>query len=190
MPINVPALAHLSDRDLVATVTRLVASENHAKLPRAQDLLRHAIPDGDPAAVLDRALTVLLEQLERSKCAAIISPRSAGPAQGRKHRRKPRTGSRTVPAGVRRAVWARDGGRCAYVGTSGRCTERGFLEFHHRVPFAAGGKASVENVALLCRAHNAHEAWRDFPLALDSVVSVGTTGEDSSRTQSTASRGS
>lgn len=45
-------------------VQMTVSAETHAKLRRAQDLLRHAIPDGDPAAVFDRALTVLLEQLD------------------------------------------------------------------------------------------------------------------------------
>ena len=193
-----------------------VSAETHAKLRRAQELLRHAIPDGDPAAILDRALTVLLEQLERSKCAAANSPRSAGPTQGRQPwrvvspeappanasqasinqapdripKRASRTRSRTIPADVRRAVWARDVGRCTYVGTSGRCTERGFLEFHHRMPFAAGGEATAENVALLCRAHNAHEAWRDFPLALEAVALAETTGDVSSRTRWTASGGS
>jgi 5-methylcytosine-specific restriction endonuclease McrA len=63
---------------------------------------------------------------------------------------------------VRRAVWARDGGQCTFVGAEGRCSERGFLEFHHRLPFAAGGGATIENVALLCRAHNGHEAERFF----------------------------
>lgn len=58
----------------------------------------------------------------------------------------------------RDAVWARDGGRCAFVGTHGRCTETAFLEYHHRQPFAAGGKATVENIELRCRAHNAYEA--------------------------------
>ena len=59
---------------------------------------------------------------------------------------------------MRRQVWARDGGRCAFLGKIGRCAERGFLEFHHVVPFAAGGAATVENIELRCRAHNAHEA--------------------------------
>ena len=42
--------------------------------------------------------------------------------------------------------------------TAGRCSERGFLEFHHVLPYAAGGEATIENVELRCRAHNAHEA--------------------------------
>jgi len=34
----------------------------------------------------------------------------------------------TVPASVKRAVWLRDGGRCAFVANNGRrCAARGFL---------------------------------------------------------------
>ena len=39
-----------------------------------------------------------------------------------------------------------------------RCEERGFLEFHHVVPYAMGGEATVENIQLRCRAHNGSEA--------------------------------
>ena len=42
--------------------------------------------------------------------------------------------SRHIPASVKRDVWRRDEGRCAYVGREGRCTERGFLEYHHVRP--------------------------------------------------------
>jgi hypothetical protein len=63
---------------------------------------------------------------------------------------------------VKREVWNRDGGRCAFVGNAGRCDERGFLEFHHLEPFAAGGPTTVENLELRCRAHNAYEAERLF----------------------------
>jgi hypothetical protein len=59
-------------------------------------------------------------------------------------------------------VWARDEGRCAFVGEAGRCTERGFLEFHHVAPYAAGCDARVETIALRCRAHNQYEALLDF----------------------------
>lgn len=36
--------------------------------------------------------------------------------------------------------------------------EIGFLDFHHVEPLAAGGQATETNIALRCRAHNAHEA--------------------------------
>jgi hypothetical protein len=101
------------------------------KLRRAQDLLRHTIPDGDPAAILDRALTLLLDEVARTKLVATKRPRSNGPPSLRR--------SRHVPAAVRRAVWTRDEGRCTFTGTEGRCSETGFLELHHIEPYALGG---------------------------------------------------
>jgi hypothetical protein len=59
-------------------------------------------------------------------------------------------------------VWARDEGRCAFVGTNGRCQERGFLEFHHVEPFATGGETTAGNLQLRCRAHNGYEATLYF----------------------------
>jgi hypothetical protein len=118
-----------------------------------QDLLRHVVPSGDPAIIFDRALTMLLRDLEQRKLAQVDRPRCATPSSS--HRRH-------VPAAVRRAVWQRDGGRCGFVGTDGRCQERGFLEFHHVVPFARGGATSVDNLQLRCRAHNAYEGKIEF----------------------------
>ena len=60
---------------------------------------------------------------------------------------------------MKRAVWLRDGGQCAFAGNGGhRCEARGFLEFHHLSPYIASGEATVENIALRCRAHNQYEA--------------------------------
>jgi 5-methylcytosine-specific restriction endonuclease McrA len=71
-------------------------------------------------------------------------------------------------------VWARDGGQCAFVGTAGRCTERGFLEYHHVIPFADGGETNVSNLELRCRAHNAFEAERwSGPREEDLIREVG-----------------
>jgi hypothetical protein len=52
-----------------------VSRETHDKLRRVQDLLRHAVPNGDPAAIFDRALTVLLTELEKRKLAQTDRPR-------------------------------------------------------------------------------------------------------------------
>jgi 5-methylcytosine-specific restriction endonuclease McrA len=74
---------------------------------------------------------------------------------------------RYVRAAEKRKVWARDQGQCAFVGAKGRCVERGFLEFHHVIPFAEGGETTAENLQLRCRAHNAYEAREHFgPLFL------------------------
>jgi len=124
------------------------------KLRLAQDLLRHAVPDGDPAEIFDRALTALLEDLGRRKFAATERPRGS---------REPSAGSRAIPAAVKRSVMTRDRGRCAFVADTGRrCGARGFVEFHHVVPYARGGPATVANIQLRCRAHNGYEAELDF----------------------------
>ncbi len=130
------------------------SAETHEKLRLAQALLRHQIPDGDLGKVFDRALTALVQELAKQKCAATDRPRT---------RRGMAWGSRHIPAEVKRVVWLRDGGRCAFVGRNGRrCTEENFLEFHHVVPYAAGGKPTPDNIQLRCRAHNGYEAERYF----------------------------
>ena len=126
-----------------------VPRETHDKLRRVQDLMRHTIPDGDPAAIFDRALTLLLAELSRTKLAATDRPQ---PERGAVRRH-----SRHIPAAVKRTVWSRDGGQCAFRGKQGRCTETGFLEFHHGVPYADGGETSAANLELRCRAHNQYE---------------------------------
>jgi 5-methylcytosine-specific restriction endonuclease McrA len=143
-----PTIAPLAPDRYLLKVT--VSAETHAKLQRAQDLMRHTVPNGDPAAIIDRALTLLVEELERTKIAATTRPQRARVPQT--------TRSRRVPAAVKRAVWARDEGRCAFVGTNGRCAETGFLEFHHVRPFADGGATDADNLQLRCRAHNGYEA--------------------------------
>jgi hypothetical protein len=71
--------------------------------------------------------------------------------------------SRYVPRKVLREVFARDGGQCAFVSPEGRrCSAREFLEVHHHEPFARGGKATVDNLRLSCRAHNQFLAELDY----------------------------
>jgi hypothetical protein len=135
-----------------------ISRETHDKLRRAQDLLRHVVPNGDPAIIVDRALTFLVAELERSKTGGTARPRTTRP--GASPRAK--AGSRHVPAATQRVVWQRDGGRCAFKGPQGRCPATTFLEYHHVVPFAAGGETSVENLELRCRSHNRYEAEKYF----------------------------
>ena len=76
-----------------------------------------------------------------------------------KEARKDALPSRHVPSEVKRVVWQRDGGQCAFVSSTGRrCTERTFLELHHVQPYAKQGPATVANIFLRCRRHNQYEA--------------------------------
>jgi len=127
----------------------------HDKLRYAQDLLGHQVPDGDIATVLDRALDLLVERLERTRFGITDRPGRPGAT--------PAPGSHYVPAHVKRVVVKRDQCRCAYVSESGRrCEARKRLEFDHAVPVARGGESTVENVRLRCRAHNQYEAERTY----------------------------
>jgi hypothetical protein len=86
---------------------------------------------------------------------------SAGVAGTRRQR------TRTITAQVKRAVAARDGHRCAFIGAGGhRCNETAYLEYHHRVPFGRGGESTVANLELSCRVHNQLQAEVDYGAAL------------------------
>lgn len=129
-------------------------TELEAKFTRAKALLRHQVPNGDLAEIVDRAMTLLLADLERKRCARTESPREQKAA---KH------SSRHIPAAVRRAVWQRDQGRCAFIDTEGRrCGSCEALELDHVVPFARGGDHTVENLRLLCQSHNGYKAELDY----------------------------
>jgi hypothetical protein len=138
-----------------------IGAETLEKIRLAKDMLGHAVPSGDDAAILDRAFTSLLTELAKKKFADTPKPRTSPPAERGAKRssgamRKP--APRTISAAVKRAVWVRDRGRCAFSGTGGhRCNERRFVEFHHLDPYALGGEASVDGIQLRCRRHNDYE---------------------------------
>jgi hypothetical protein len=123
------------------------------RLREVQALLSHQLPDGNPAVIFDRALELLHKQLAHQRAGQTDRPRAARPTKAH---------SRHVSAAVRREVWTRDDGQCAFVGPQGRCRERKFLEYHHLVPYAEDGPGTAINIELRCRAHNVYEAERHF----------------------------
>jgi hypothetical protein len=140
----------------VIRVAEVAPALSFAPAVQAQDLLRHSLPDGDVAQIFDRALTLLLQDLARRKFAATNRPRKDQATN---------TDARHPPNAIKRAVWLRDCGRCKYLSPGGRrCSERGLLEFHHRHRYADGGKATLENIELRCRAHNVYEEKLQYAL--------------------------
>jgi hypothetical protein len=150
-----------------------IGEETHGKLRRLQALLRREIPSGDPAAIFDRAITLLLDKVERKKLGAPAKPRTSPairpgtdrhkgtPLDGRL--RTPMTSSRYVPRPARRGSWERDGRTCAFVSEDGRrCTEEAYIQFHHLDAHALGGLPTLENMSLRCWRHNQYEAERVF----------------------------
>ena len=125
---------------------------------RLQNLLRREIPSGDPGLIFDRAIALLLEKVEKSKRGVVSKPRPAviRPAADRLGGTANR---RNIPNHVKRGAERRDKGQCGFVAADGRrCTERTFLEFHHVIPYARGGRATIDNISLRCRRHNQYEA--------------------------------
>ncbi len=139
-------------------------------LRQVQALIGHRQPDANAAVIFEQALALLLEKLQRQRFAATdhprpnptqVPPQGGAPAETQKREGDPGGArSRHIPNAVKRAVWKRDDARCAFVGVQGRCTERNFLEFHHLLPYAAGGGSTESNIELRCRAHNVFEAER------------------------------
>jgi 5-methylcytosine-specific restriction endonuclease McrA len=114
------------------------------KLERAQNLMSHTNPSGELAEVVERAIDLLLLELERKKLGRAARPRAP---QG--------TQRGSIGRATRREVFQRDGARCAYVSEDGRrCEARAFLELDHIEPRALGGSGESGNVRVLCRAHN------------------------------------
>jgi 5-methylcytosine-specific restriction endonuclease McrA len=138
-----------------------IGREAYEQFRRLQALLRREIPSGDPGLIFEQSIGLLLEKVERSKLGRAAKPRQRAAIRSETYDSAGAGafGSRHIPNEVRRAVWTRDGGRCAYVsGGATRCAEKAYLEFHHLVPYARGGLATVENIALRCSRHNQYEA--------------------------------
>ena len=123
------------------------------KLKQTQDLLRHRVPNGDMAAIFEAALDALINAVKKDRFALGRKPRPAAPSA------PTGSGTRHIPDPIKRAVYERDGGRCAFTDDRGRrCVETGALEFDHLDGFARTHMHSVERIRLLCRPHNQYAA--------------------------------
>ena len=138
-----PPMAALSE---VRYRVQLTASaELKQKLERATELMGHSNPHGDLAVVIERALDVLIADLEKKRLATTTRPPQ-----------KPRSiATRSVPRAVRREVFARDGEQCTFCDKDGqRCPCRARLELDHIHARAHGGSHDAANLRVRCHAHN------------------------------------
>jgi 5-methylcytosine-specific restriction endonuclease McrA len=132
-------------------------------LERARALVSHRQPDGDLMTLIKLGLDALVRETEKTRFGVGRTARRVA-ATERPVKRRP--WSRDIPAAVAREVYRRDGGCCAFVGADGRrCGARAFLQLDHIIPHALGGPPSVENLRLLCWAHNQWRARRLFGTA-------------------------
>jgi hypothetical protein len=143
-PRAVDALLRLLETGMQAEPRPLSGGE------RTQVVLH--VPVGDPQAqqearpVLDEGPVVAPETARRLACdAGWVVHREGASGETLSIGRR----SRTVPAGMRRALQRRDRG-CRFPG----CCERRWVDAHHIHHWAEGGETSMENLLLLCRHHH------------------------------------
>jgi len=161
-----PARALIEPRSEARYRIQLNASSSlKEKLELFRALVSHSIPSGDVATVLERALELALEQMQKQRFAKTDKPRNPRKPRGIKltnrgpHREH-------IPNAVQREVATRDGLRCTFVSDGGcRCSARAFLQIHHEQPWARGGASVPENLRLLCAVHNRLLAEQDFGAA-------------------------
>jgi hypothetical protein len=91
--------------------------------------------------LMDYIITAATEKIEKTD----VRPRTA-PAQ--------RPDARVVNTQLKRAVYARDKGKCQNCGTNYK------LEYDHIKPFSMGGKTTEENLRLLCFSCNQRQRIR------------------------------
>ncbi len=135
------------------------------ELDQLKALLAHKFPGGDLGAVLREAVQCALEKHGKRKGAVEPSrTRKSPPPKERGAGERPRPATREpIPAAVRREVWKRDGGQCAWQSHDGhRCGSTWKLELDHIVPAALGGASTVDNLRLCCHTHNQLHADQTF----------------------------
>jgi HNH endonuclease len=131
------------------------------KIEQARALASHRVATNDLAGLVELAFDALIRDLLKQRFAIGRKPRvsteSLSPGDG-----APAT-SRHIPAAVAREVFERDHGRCSFVSRDGRrCSETRWLEIEHIHPWSTGGPPTVDNLCLLCKAHNQHQARLKF----------------------------
>jgi hypothetical protein len=133
-----------SSKPINAEETEIRFTANKAlmeKFEKIRNLLGYQLSDQQFASLFEELADLALKKLEPKK---EVSPTLAKVSE-----------TRYIPAKVKRVVWHRDSGRCTHVDPQGkRCESKHALQYEHVIPFAKGGKTSVENLKLLCPAHN------------------------------------
>lgn len=133
-----------------------VGKEAVDDLEELTNLFSHKMPSPDAGQIVERALALLLEDTKKRRVALTKKPR-------KRKRKEKASRTRAIPAEVRREVFKRDEGRCAFVDAEGhRCNSAWKVEFHHVVPFGRNGPNTTDNLQLRCRAHNQYEAELEY----------------------------
>ncbi|MEZ4753902.1 MAG: HNH endonuclease [Bdellovibrionota bacterium] len=129
-----------------------VAEDTQKLIDEAKELLSSKLPKG---ASLEELFVAGLNALvaEKKRKLKVLGSRAS---------RKSKINSRHIPNKIRKAVLERDGNRCTFKDKGKICGCSWNLELDHIVPFAEGGEHTVDNLRVLCGAHNRYLAEQRF----------------------------
>ena len=156
-------------------VTVTVSRETYEKIARVQSLEAGCGRGGGLEQAVEAAVEEYLSRRDPVRKAARAQSAKAGAAEGALASAKPclhrdkrkNVNSARIPltAAQRHAVHARDGGRCAHVGESGkRCGSDRWVDLHHVRPVSKGGGNEPSNLTTLCPFHHDLVHQTSFPI--------------------------
>jgi hypothetical protein len=132
-----------------------------------QALLGHRRAKARMGAIFAEAAKLLRAKVEKERFGVGAKPRAL--AKGKAKESAPAApvhdgATRHVPREETRTVYARDEARCAFIDevTGQRCNETRCLQVDHTQGFARTRRHGVDELRLLCAAHNRYEAGRMY----------------------------
>lgn len=152
-PLQISKPEKTREIDEEHTELKLVVSNSlMSKLKRLREIRSHADPTLSYVELLNYLADEALKKFEKSTTP--ISPPTSAVGKSDTSVRIP------LPTALRRSVWTRDQGQCQWSNpkTGQICGSRTYLEIDHVHPVALGGKNTLDNLRLLCRAHNQRRA--------------------------------
>lgn len=117
----------------------------HHQLERVKELLSHQIPGGDDTEILAAITRFYLHRQDPQE------KKAAPPAFWASYE----SVSRYIPRGLKLLILEQAGHQCQYLAQDGRrCSQKRYLDIDHIVPLAGGGTTRLDNLQVLCHAHN------------------------------------
>lgn len=140
----------------------LLGSEQQELLTEFKNLYAHELSDFTNGAILKFLLEKAIHH--KKKKLGLIKA-NAAPLPPAPKVKAPRTSQRKhIKASIKKSLWQRAKACCEYQDPQSkkRCHSKLALELDHIKPLALGGTEDLENLQLLCRAHNSRRAVKTF----------------------------
>ena len=155
----------LTNQQLLSQTKFLVQKERNTHIQ-----VLHHLEEIDPVLSHGELLSILLEEALkkhdpiRKKVRKTMKKEIVTSAQKWEHKGTVKKLSRAIPTYLKKHIWERDGGKCAYVHpkTKRTCSSKHLLQIDHIKPFSLGGKSEAGNLRLLCAGHNQFRSEKTF----------------------------